>query len=419
MSDSLDQDVRCRAGWLPANQDALENWLAGHCERVEARGDDVVLHPVIREFQHLIDTDPVVRVYMNEMIDQVPPSRKYSKRHVTSVDQLLRLVNEVLTIAPEFGADTMVMTPLTAILDWTMGTPAGLAAYRDTRINTMLKKILDVWCEFLSGPDSRYVINDSPSGWKSPDAQRAVGIEQFEYDPDEEYWGFASWNDFFTRRLKAGERPVAAPDDPSVITSACESTPYAIRRNVQRRDTFWIKRQPYSLEDMLANDPAVDELVGGTVYQGFLSATNYHRWHSPVTGTIVRAFVEPGTYYSEADSEGPDAVEPGNSQGYLAHVATRAIIILKADNPAIGTVAFIAVGMLEVSSCIIHSAITSNAHVNKGDEIGYFQFGGSTECLIFRPGAIKEFALQAIPQPHDSANSLVPVNSRLATAQTG
>ena len=60
-------------------------------------------------------------------------------------------------------------------------------------------------------------------------------------------------------------------------------------------------------------------------------ATNYHRWHSPVAGTIVRAFVEEGTYYSEADSEGADAVEPMNSQSYLAHVAARAVILIEAD----------------------------------------------------------------------------------------
>ena len=63
------------------------------------------------------------------------------------------------------------MLPLGAILDWTMGTPAGFAAYRDPRINAMLKKILSAWCEFLSGPDSRYVLNDSPSGWKSEAAR--------------------------------------------------------------------------------------------------------------------------------------------------------------------------------------------------------------------------------------------------------
>jgi phosphatidylserine decarboxylase len=77
-----------------------------------------------------------------------------------------------------------------------------------------------------------------------------------------------------------------------VIVSACESTPYGIATDVQREDRFWIKSQPYSLQDMLASDESVDQFVGGTVYQAFLSATNYHRWHSPVAGTIVRAFVQ-------------------------------------------------------------------------------------------------------------------------------
>ena len=147
-------DVRRRAGWLPDDQDDLESWLAGHRERVEARGEHVVLHPVLVEFQELIDTDPVVRMYMNQMISQVPTTKHYRKRHLESVPQMLRLINEVLTMAPEFG-ENMVVTPLGAILDWTMGTPAGFAAFRDPRVNAMLKKILTAWCEFLDSPDSR------------------------------------------------------------------------------------------------------------------------------------------------------------------------------------------------------------------------------------------------------------------------
>ncbi|MDQ6618036.1 MAG: phosphatidylserine decarboxylase family protein [Actinomycetota bacterium] len=416
-TDSHAVDVRRRAGWLPEDQDDLESWLAGHRDRVEAKGDQIVLHPVLTEFQELIDRDPVVRMLLNQMIAQVPRTKQYRKRHLESVQQMMRLINEVLSMAPEFGAG-MVATPLGAILDWTMGTPAGFAAFRDPRINAMLKKILTAWCEFLSGGDSRYVLNDSPSGWKSAAAQRAVGIEQYEHDPQDEHWGFASWNDFFTRRFKDGARPVASPADDKVIVSACESTPYSITTDVKRQDRFWIKSQPYSLKDMLANDDSVDQFVGGTVYQAFLSATNYHRWHSPVAGTIVRASIREGTYYSEADSEGADAVEPTNSQSYLAHVAARAIILIEADDPVIGLVAFVPVGMSEVSSCIIHSNLTPGYHVAKGDELGYFQFGGSTHCLVFRPGAIADFTLAALPQPHDPNAPLVLVRSKLATANT-
>jgi phosphatidylserine decarboxylase len=410
--------VRRRAGWLPQEQDDLEAWLAAHRERVEARGEQVVLHPVLTEFAELIDRDPVVRLYMNQMIAQVPAAKRYSTRHLESVDQMLRLINEVLTMAPEFGRTAMVATPLGAILDWTMGTPAGFAAYRDPRINAMLKKILTVWCEFLSSGDSLYVLNESPSGWKSADARQTIGIEQYAHDPDDEHWGFSSWNDFFTRRFNDGERPVASPDDDKVIVSACESTPYGISIDVKRQDRFWIKSQPYSLADMLANDDCVDEFVGGTVYQAFLSATNYHRWHSPVAGKVVRAYVQEGTYYSEADSEGEDAVEPTNSQSYLAHVAARAIILIDADDPVIGLVAFVPVGMSEVSSCMIAPKVKPGYHVDKGEELGYFQFGGSTNCLVFRPGAIAEFSLASIPQPHDPEAPLVLVRSQLATASS-
>jgi hypothetical protein len=55
-------DARRRGGWLPSSQDALEDWLSGHRERVAAKGGQAVLHPVLAEFQTLIDSDPVVRL---------------------------------------------------------------------------------------------------------------------------------------------------------------------------------------------------------------------------------------------------------------------------------------------------------------------------------------------------------------------
>jgi phosphatidylserine decarboxylase len=175
-------DVRRRAGWLPDDQEDLEAWLDGHQQRVETRGEQIVLDPVIGEFQELIDRDPVVRMYVNQMIAQVPATKPYRRRHLESVDHLLRLINEVLTMAPEFGP-AMVATPLGAILDWTMGTAAGFAAYRDPRINAMLKKIVAVWCEFLSGGDSLYGLNGSPSGGKSAEAELGRGQSCGPSDP--------------------------------------------------------------------------------------------------------------------------------------------------------------------------------------------------------------------------------------------
>jgi len=97
---------------------------------------------------------------------------------------------------------------------------------------------------------------------------------------------------------------------------------------------------------------------------------------------------------------------------------THAIILIEADNPVIGLVTFVPVGMSEVSSCIIDPSITPGCHVAKGEELGYFQFGGSTHCVIFRPGVIADFALGAIPRPHDPHAPLMLINSKLAAAKT-
>jgi phosphatidylserine decarboxylase len=61
-----------------------------------------------------------------------------------------------------------------------------------------------------------------------------------------------------------------------------------------------------------------------------------------------------------------------NSQSYVAHVAARAVILTEADDPVIGLMAFVPVGMSEVSSCLIDAKITPGYHVAKGEELGYF-----------------------------------------------
>ena len=136
-----------------------------------------------------------------------------------------------------------------------------------------------------------------------------------------------------------------------------------------------------------------------------------------MSGTVLRAWVEPGTYYSEASSQGTDAAEPQLSQGYLAHVATRAIVLIDADDPTIGTIAVVFVGMSDVSSCVIGEGVEAGARVGKGDELGYFQFGGSSVCVLFGPDVVESFAPGAQPQAPDEEQVVLQVRSHLATAK--
>ena len=209
---------------------------------------------------------------------------------------------------------------------------------------------------------------------------------------------------------------MASPEDDSILANACESAPLRVEKNVPLKAKFWIKGQPYSLQDMLDNDPYAPQFEGGAVYQAFLDALSYLRWHAPVSGTIVKAYNVYGSYYSEdyyqgfhSEDEKPDPSAPNNSQVYITEVASRAIIFIEADNPDIGLMCFIGVGMAEVSSNDI--TVKEGQHVKKGDELGMFHFGGSTHCLIFRKEVNVEFDLHGQEAGLDSEN--IPVRSKI------
>jgi phosphatidylserine decarboxylase len=389
------------------------------------------LHPVIEEFKALIESEAEIYMLFHQMFTQVPHKPPYDqdptgKPQVRDYHRMLQLINAILTKAPEFNELAFVVGlvgfPINAIFDWSMGTKSGFAAFLNDKINRQLKKILNEWAIFLSSKDSTYVLNTHPqTGWFGKNALQAMFPncdnprqkfeETFKCEPNKPHYGFSSWDDFFLREFKDGQRPIAAPNDDNVIINACESAPYKLAYQVKRYDQFWIKAQPYSLEHMLANDPLVEKFVGGTIYQAFLSALSYHRWHSPVSGRVVKSYVQEGTYYSETLAEGFDRSGPNESQGYITEVATRALIFIDADNPAIGLMCFMAVGMAEVSTCEI--TVYEGQQIKKGEQIGMFHFGGSTHCLIFRPEVHLEFDLHGQKPGLDAQN--IPINSRIAT----
>jgi phosphatidylserine decarboxylase len=314
------------------------------------------------------------------------------EKHPKSLDELFDNINSVLTEAPEFNNTILVGTPLSAALIWTMGSPEGFAAYRRLRINKMFGKVLEAYKKFLDSKESRYVLNKSQSGWFGKEASKKIDMSEYQHSPNKPYYGFKSWNDFFTRKLVKGARPVMEPLNNKVINSACDSTIYRISFDVKAQDDFWIKSQPYSLNAMLNGEKKyVKKFEGGCVYQAFLNPFNYHRWHSPINGTIEKAYVKQGLYFTQDNSMKEDKTDQDMSEGYLTNVETRAIIYIRADDETIGTVCVMPVGMVEIASCNINKNIKPGKRVKKGDELGYFAYGGSTHCLIFEPNVIKKF----------------------------
>ncbi|KAL9597228.1 MAG: hypothetical protein Q9219_005271 [cf. Caloplaca sp. 3 TL-2023] len=352
------------------------------------------------------------------MFQEVPHHWPYTRDprgrpQVRGYQVMLQRLDDILTRAPEFDATILGSFPINAILAWPMATPSGIAAFLNDKVNVHIRNILDAWATFLSSPKSLYVLGDDPErGWFGSKALTEMPnfVDEYICDPEQPHYGFHSWDDFFTRRFRDGRRPVELPENTGVVANACESTPYRLARSVQNHDSFWMKDQSYSLQDMLAGDDLAPRFVGGTVFQAYLASTNYHRWHSPVSGTVVKAYRQVGAYYAQCPAVGFEKSTPNGSQAYLTHVATRAMVFIQADNPGVGLMCFMAVGIAECSTCEI--TVGKYERVERGEELGMFHYGGSTYCLIFRPETKLRFREEAENTGEDA--KVLLLNSALA-----
>ncbi|KAB8262345.1 Phophatidylserine decarboxylase-domain-containing protein [Aspergillus pseudonomiae] len=361
------------------------------------------LHPIIQKFQAAVDGCPALRMFAFAMLTEVPDkppdiNDPTGTKQIRDFDHLLHLFNYTMQkVAPQWNIDEyhvgLIGTPFNAVLDWPMATPSRYAFFLRKEVNFHIKRILDYWRDyFLSTSASTSVLTEEPNGWLSEEARKIIEDET-NLDPNHRYSfeELFSWDDFFTRKFADYDklRPVYAPDHDSWVVSACESKPFALQTHVKAYDTFWLKGQPYSVYEMLDKEEEAEHFVDGTTYQAFLSATSYHRWHSPVNGTIKKVKLIHGTMFSEPtitgfmNPDGPDPAAPDRAQGYITHVATRALIFIKAPEP-VGLTCVVTVGMADVSTCDV--TVTQGDTVSKGQEIGMFHHGGSTHCLLFRKG---------------------------------
>ena len=378
------------------------------------QGGHYKLHPVVQSFKEAIEGSAELTMHFTQIFMETPEKFK-TPNLVKGYHHMLQLFNHLLAKAPEYTENPFAVFPFVAVVFRAMvGTIGGYAAFLNPTVNYHIKNILNTRLKFLESSESCYVLTSD--GWFSEKALEAMGGNfeaDFVCDPSKPHYGYTSWDNFFTRQFRPNVRPVAYPDDNKVIVNPCEAAPFRVESNITKHDKFWIKGTPYNLKFMLANDPLADKFVGGTVYQGFLNYTNYHRWHSPVDGKVIKAFVEDGAYFSLPliDSH-VNLSSLLDSQGYFANVNTRAVIFIEADNPYIGLMCFLAVGIAEASSC----EITANEgqKVQKGQEMGMFHYGGSTFCLVFQPGVELVFDFHG-ETPSVAADKYISVNSRIAT----
>lgn len=215
-------------------------------------------------------------------------------------------------------------------------------------------------------------------------------VDLSEAEPDE-IKAFRSFNQFFTRSLKAGVRPL--PADPKTIVSPADGviSQLGTLRNDQ---LLQAKGRSYRLADLLGGDPEqAKPFLNGRFATVYLSPRDYHRLHMPLAGTLTAMTYVPGRLFSV--NRATTAIIPNlfaRNERVIAHFATD-----------IGPMAVVLVGALLVASIETtwHGVITpphghgirtwryrdAPVRLERGEELGRFNMG-STVILLFGEGAV-------------------------------
>ena len=258
-------------------------------------------------------------------------------------------------------------------------------------IRSWLIEYASNWGQFLSSPES----------WNDEAYAAACADERFNmtngWYGDANIW--TSFNDWFARSLV--DQPSSHPIDANAtVVFPCDSTPQGVWK-IDSEGMFALDEGGVAVKSARFND--IENLLspsskyaqsfnGGTFTHTFLDVNDYHRYHFPVSGTIVEVKKIPAQDAAGGvtvwDEKAGKYVLLDQNPGWQS-IETRDLVVV--DTGDYGLVAILPIAMSQVSSCNLESNVVVGAHVEKGDPLGYFLFGGSDMCLVFQEGVNVEY----------------------------
>lgn len=184
---------------------------------------------------------------------------------------------------------------------------------------------------------------------------------------------FVSFNDFFYRTLKEGARKIekglVSPGDGKILAF----------ENVADVNEFWVKGRRFTLKHFLKDNQLLEKYKNASMFILRLAPNDYHRYHFPYDGTPSKSKLIKGVYYSVS----PIALNKKFSEVFTEN--KKEICSLRLDGN--GEMLIIPVGATMVGS--INSTYVPEKLIRRGDEMGYFAFGGSTIVLLFDSNRFK------------------------------
>ena len=217
--------------------------------------------------------------------------------------------------------------------------------------------VSDICGKFLSTRLSRRIV---PSFVKKNHIDLGV-YERQEFD---------SYNAFFTRKIKAEQRPINDQKNVLISPSDGKVTAYPITQ----KGRFWIKHTQYTAAQLLKDERLAERYMGGWIYVIRLTVDDYHRYCYVADGRKSRQRKIRGVLHT---------VNPVANDYYpIYKMNSREYCLLKTKE--LGTILLMEVGALMVGKINNHEE--DSAQVKRGDEKGMFEFGGSTIVVMTEPG---------------------------------
>ncbi|MDD4866613.1 MAG: phosphatidylserine decarboxylase [Mycobacterium sp.] len=203
--------------------------------------------------------------------------------------------------------------------------------------------------------------------------------------------GWLTFNQFIARELNGGLRPITEPTNNLVVTSPADCIfehAYDIDADSDIPATTIKNTHKYgNVKQLLEGSEYSDSFANGTFVHYELPPSAYHRFHVPVAGQVKESFTISGQVFLEVVLEDHELKSRDTTSSGYEFFQTRGVLTI--DTAAsgcgdIGVVAVVPVGMAHVSSVVL-TAVTGT-HLPKGEEFGYFQFGGSDIIILFQDG---------------------------------
>ncbi len=246
-------------------------------------------------------------------------------------------------------------------LRWSYGNPLGAIS-----LNAFVKR------PFFSAWYGRRMSTPESAARVAPFiAQYGLNPADFADAPE----SYRSFNEFFFRKLKPAARPVDA-DEASVVFPA--DGRHLGFQNASEIEGVFVKGQKFDLPALLGDAALAENYADGALILSRLCPVDYHRFHFPVAGVPGPTRLIPGPLFS---------VNPIALRQQLAYLWTNKRTLTKLKTERFGTVICMEIGATCVGT--IQQTYSPRHPVEKGEEKGFFAFGGSSTITLFESGTIR------------------------------